>query len=117
MVDGRALLDALLRAADRDHHKSQGPSAAAAVAEAKRAHRILSRGLTAKQGPSTDDAPVLSRCAALAPHLAVESGFLGRRAATAAREAGNGTSVAAINKGLAALQVGRTTCARVCRFA
>jgi hypothetical protein len=129
--DGRCLVDSLLRAADRDHNVAQSHYYSAGsgsvnqmVVEAKRAHRTLAQALdshlakAAAAGGDDDDGDDDAATAAggggggggggflrrnLAPHLQVEKGFLGARCAAGALLAGDTTSFAAINKGLALL--------------
>jgi hypothetical protein len=78
--DAMDLLDAVLRAVDRDHTlNSTDKAARAAVYEAIQAHRTLKAALNQNTpNPLPTSETVRARCA---PHTFVEKGFLGKRVA------------------------------------
>jgi hypothetical protein len=141
----REVLNALLRAADRDNNPQSSLSSGAAqrmqseaVVEAKKAHSILKKAVKTasaaaatavaaappapnaggdgssplppppptgvETGVGSSSSAWKSLCYGMAPHLAVEKGFLGERAGAAALLATDVSSFDRIQGGLAALE-------------
>ena len=107
----RQILDSFLRALDRDYepHKSLSSSKSSqqmrsdALEEAREAHSFLVDATKTRMSNKENyEAPIFHR---VAPHVAVENGFLGKRAKYAAVAAADTSNLNEIERGLASLQV------------
>lgn len=101
--DAMELLDAVLRACDRDHTANSSEKVArAAVYEAIQSHRTLKKALSER---TTDPLPPAQTLrSSSAPHTSVEKGFLGKRASAAMSFASDQSSFLAMDNGVSKLK-------------